>query len=284
MSTFSLQAAETSTTIEIKTGRGGHLLSYFDRRGAKGTILYVHGLGTSKRDFADMCQEPALDDFRLICYDHPGCNESPSSVDSPDSIDCLVEILEHFVIELNLKKLLLVGGSMGGLVALLFAERNPDLITGFVNVEGNLAPEDCLFSRLVVPHTYQNFEREIFPQIKLELARRKGAGFANHLKVLEAAEGRSYYAYSFQTVAYSDGGRLLDRFLDLPVPIFFFYGMENRHLSYLPALRNSRCNLVEFEDANHFLFYDAPKAYAEALQTCAIRCQQANASERRNHA
>jgi pimeloyl-ACP methyl ester carboxylesterase len=284
MSTFSLQVAEPSRTMDINTRSGRHLLSYFDRSGAEGTILYVHGLGTSKRDFADMCHEPALDGYRLISYDHPGCNESPSTVDHPDSIDCLVEILEHFVIELDLNKFLLVGGSMGGLVALLFAERNPDRITGFVNVEGNLKPEDCLFSRLAVPHTYENFELAIFPQIKLDLAQRKGAGFANHLKVLGAAASRSYYAFSFQTVAYSDGGRLLERFLDLPVPIFFFYGSENRHLSYLPNLRDSRCDLTEFEDADHFLFYDAPKAYANALQTCANGCHQARDAGTPKHA
>jgi pimeloyl-ACP methyl ester carboxylesterase len=57
---------------------------------------------------------------------------------------------------------LLVGASMGGLVGLLYAERRSDQLVGFVNVEGNLAPEDCMFSRLVVPHTYEDFEGVIF--------------------------------------------------------------------------------------------------------------------------
>ena len=281
MPTFSLNMNEPSRSIEVNTRSGKHLLSYFDRNGVEGTILYVHGLGTSKRDFADMCREPALAGYRLVAYDHPGCNESPESVDRSDSIDALVEILEVFVARLGLEKFLLVGGSLGGLVALLFAELHPESITGYVNVEGNLAPEDCLFSRLVVPHTFQEFERELFPQIKRDLALRNGAGFANHLKVLEAAKSRSYYAYSFQTVAYSDGGGLLDRFLNLPVPIFFFYGSENRHLSYLPTLRNSRCTLIEFEGANHFLFYDVPADYAEALQKCAVSCSLSHTAEGR---
>jgi pimeloyl-ACP methyl ester carboxylesterase len=52
----------------------------------------------------------------------------------------VVELVENFVEELWLSRFLLVGGSMGGLVALLYAEQNPDKIAGFVNVEGNLAP------------------------------------------------------------------------------------------------------------------------------------------------
>jgi pimeloyl-ACP methyl ester carboxylesterase len=250
-----------------------HTLSYFDRgHSDHAAIVYVHGLGCSKRDFAGMCNEAALDGFRLLAYDHPGCGQSPASVDFPDSIDVLAEILEGFVAELDLRNFLLVGGSLGGLVSLLFAERHPDLITGFVNVEGNLASEDCLFSRKVVPHSFSDFEGQVFPAIKNGLARQPGQGFLKHLNALDEANSRSYYAYSFQTITYSDGGGLIDRFLSLPVPIFYFYGSENSALSYLPKLRESRCKMVEFDSADHFLFYDTPQEYARELQRCATLC------------
>jgi len=93
--------------------------------------------------------------------------------------------------------------------------------------------------------------------------------------VLEAADSRAYYAFSLQTVTYSDGGNLLERFLNLPLPIFFLYGSENRQLSYLPRLLQSRCRVTEISDANHFLFYDAPADYAAALQECAVICTDA---------
>ena len=68
-------------------------------------------------------------------------------------------------------------------MALLFAERNLHRITGFINVEGNLAPEDCMFSRNVIPHSYRHFEQVIFPQIKKAVSARRGRGFAQHLGV-----------------------------------------------------------------------------------------------------
>ena len=67
-----------------------------------------------------------------------------------------MELIENFVAQLVLNRFLLVGGSMGGL-ALLYAERNPSKIAGFVNVEGNLAPEDCMFSRKAIRHSYSDF-------------------------------------------------------------------------------------------------------------------------------
>jgi pimeloyl-ACP methyl ester carboxylesterase len=154
---------------------------------------------------------------------------------------------------------------MGGLVGLLCAERRSDQLVGFINVEGNLAPEDCMFSRLVVPHTYEDFEGVIFPQIKTDLRATAELGALEHLKVLETAYPRAYYDYSFQTVEYSDNGRLLNRFLSLSVAQHFVYGSKNRHLSYLPVLRDSSC-----QNAGHFVFYDAPEAFAECVANAAV--------------
>jgi pimeloyl-ACP methyl ester carboxylesterase len=257
----------TSPVSEMTVHTAGrpYILRYFDRPGPGPTILYIHGLGCSKADFMEMTAAPELQSFRLISADHPGCGDSPYDKDQPLNIDGVVELIENFVDNLQLPPFLLVGGSLGGLVGLLYAERNPEKISGFANVEGNLAPEDCMFSRNVIPHPYPHFEKTIFPQIKKAIAARRGRGFAQHLAVLEKANPRAYYDLAFQTVTYSDQGNLLQRFLDLPIPKCFLYGSENRHLSYLGRIRESSCAVIEIPNANHFLFYDAPSDYAAAL-------------------
>jgi len=266
--------------IAAMTAGRSYTLRYFDRPGPAPTILYVHGLGCSKADFMEMTSVPELQSFRLVCADHPGCGDSSSDENHSLNIDAVVELVENFVERLRLTRFLLVGGSMGGLVALLYAERNPNRITGFVNVEGNLAPEDCMFSRLVVPHAYAHFEGVVFPQIKKALGAKAGRGFAQHIRVLERANPRAYYDYAFQTVEYSDHGNLLERFLSLPVPICFLYGSENRHLSYLQRILGSECTVMEIPNAGHFLFYDEPNYYAAALGSFArnsclfsLRCE-----------
>jgi pimeloyl-ACP methyl ester carboxylesterase len=213
----------------------------------------------------EMTSVSELQPFRLVSADNPGCGDSSYDENHALNIDGVVEVIENFAAHLGLDRFLLVGGSMGGLVALLYAERNPNKIAGFVNVEGNLAPEDCMFSRNVVPHSYSEFEKVVFPQIKKELSGKAGRGFAQHLRVLEKANPRAYYDYSFQTVEYSDRGNLLERFLRLPVPRCFLFGSENRHLSYLQRLRESECTVIEIPNAGHFLFYDEPNYYAAAL-------------------
>jgi pimeloyl-ACP methyl ester carboxylesterase len=276
MTNQSLQASEMTAII----GGRSYTLSYFDRPGAGPTILYIHGLGCSKADFIGMTSVPELQSFRLVCADNPGCGDSSYDENQPLSIDGVVELFENFVAQLELNRFLLVGGSMGGLVALLYAERNPNKIAGFVNVEGNLAPEDCMFSRKVIPYSYSDFEKVVFPQIKRALSAQAGRGFAQHLRVLKRANPRAYYDYAFQTVEYSDHGNLLERFLNLPVPRCFLYGSENRHLSYLQRILESESTVIEIPNAGHFLFYDEPNCYAAALASFArnsclfsLRCE-----------
>ncbi|HEV8200488.1 MAG TPA: alpha/beta hydrolase [Candidatus Polarisedimenticolia bacterium] len=254
------------STLTVNPGFGPQPIAYFDRDGSRTPVLFVHGLGNAASNFEDTLTARPLAGHRLIALDLPGCGASPYPRTTRLDIDGVVKVLEAFVGAIDPPPFLIVGASLGGLVSLLYAERHPDRLVGFLNVEGNLAPEDCMFSRLVVPHPYEEFTRTVLPEIKRSVAARTGRGFAKHLEVLDRADPRAYYDYSFQTVEYSDNGRLLERFLSLPVPVHFVYGSVNRGLTYLPRLRDSRCTLTEIRDADHFLFYDAPEAFAECVR------------------
>jgi pimeloyl-ACP methyl ester carboxylesterase len=257
------------STIALNLGFGPQPIAYFDRAATGTPVLFVHGLGNAASNFEDALSARTLADHRLVALDLPGCRASPYPRTTHLDIDALVEVLEAFVDAIDLHRFLLVGASMGGLVALLYAERHPERLVGFLNVEGNLAPEDCMFSRLVVPHSYEEFSRVVLPEIKRSLATKPGRGFSKHLEVLNRADPHAYFDYSFQTVEYSDHGGLLQRLLSLPVPVHFVYGSENRGLSYLPRIRSSRCAVTEVPDAGHFLFYDNPAAFADCVQGAA---------------
>lgn len=270
----------TCSTVTLNPGFGPQPIAYFDRGGSATPVLFVHGLGNAASNFEDTLAAPALADHRLIGLDLPGCGASPYPPTARLDIDRLVIVVEAFVHAIDPPRFLLVGASLGGLVALLYAERHPDRLVGFLSVEGNLAPEDCMFSRRVVSHTYEEFARVVLPDIKRSLAARPGRGFSRHLEVLNRADPRAYFDYSFQTVAYSDNGGLLDRFLSLPVPVHFVYGSGNRGLTYLPRIRASRCTATEIMDADHFLFYDAPEAFADCVRRAAVAGPRAHEEPR----
>ena len=123
-----------------------------------------------------------------------------------------------------------------------------------------------MFSRRVIPHSLEFFSNTIFHQMAAELRASHHAGdqMIAHNMVLNV-DVRAYHAYSFETVAESDSGKLMEEFVELPLPRLFLYGEANKTLSYLPRLRETEVKIAEIPSAAHFLFYDNPAATFEKI-------------------
>jgi len=242
-------------------------LPYFYRPGFGGpAILFVHGLGGSKENFYSAMQSPELADCTLVIFDLPGSGLADFVPTIGLDVSALSEIAQAVADALLPCPYWFAGASMGGLVALLqFRRSGLGRVLGFVNLEGNLCSEDCMFSRRVVAHTLESFVSLYQKMIEeLRSSRLVGDQIIAQNMVLNL-DIRAYHAYSFETVKESDSGRLMEEFLALRLPRLFLYGEYNRTLSYLPRLRNTSIQVVEIPAAAHFLFYDNPVATFKAI-------------------
>ncbi len=252
--------------LEI-THRGIPLeIAYFIRRGKKETVLYLHGLGCSKSDFLQATEVELLHDHTIIALDFPGHGNSAYLENL--GIDDLIEITHSFAEKLKLNNIVLIGFSLGGLVALLFAEKYPEKVKAFINIEGNLAYEDCFFSRQVSQVDFGTFERETFPNFKLKLGSSENRGFRKYVELIEKYQPtKAFYEYCPSLVKYSDQGDLINKFLSLKIPKLFIHGAENNRLSYIPGLKKAGCEVVEIAGSNHFIQHDNPSQLYEAISS-----------------
>lgn len=259
--------------MEIKrleiTYRGEQLqIAYFIRPGTRETVLYLHGLGCSKNDFLGATSTEELQAYTLIALDFPGCGNSPYPKNMALGIDDVVEVTNTFVSRLSLTDRVVIGHSMGGLVALLSIERYGHLVRGFVNVEGNLAPEDCFISREIAQNSLPEFRETGFRHLKHLLSRSENKGFQQYVMTLERySSPKAIYDYSPSLVDYSDTGNLIQRFTQLRIPKIFIYGSEIKPLSYIPQLKKEGCEVVEIPKSNHFPFTDNPRDYYRVIST-----------------
>jgi len=252
-------------TLEIVYREQPLQIDYFLRGGHKGAVLHLQGLGSSKEDFVGAAGVDGLQEYSLTALDFPGCGTSPYPDDTTFGMDDLVEITNMVVAELELGDLVVLGHSMGGLVGLLYAEKYGEHVKGFINVEGNLASEDCFFSREIAKRGPTGFTREALMKLQQGLARSGSRGLREYARALLNASEKALVAYATSLVAYSDNGNLIPRFLGLAIPKMFVHGSENRGLSYIPALRESACEVVQIPDGGHLPFYDNPEAYYQVI-------------------
>lgn len=254
-------------TIELLYKGKAFNIEYFFREGHKETILFIHGLGGAKENYLESCKADSLAEHTLICFDNPGTGNSTYYDDFLLDVDDLTQITSLFIEQLNITNFILCGTSMGGLTTLLYLKRGGlAKVKAYVNIEGNLMSEDCMFSSKVVTYDYDTFRNQIFPNTISDMKNNGNTGYhiiANNLQL--NTNVKSYYNYSFQTVEYSGTGELLNQYLTMEIPKVFIYGQENSSLSYIPRLLQNDMTVKEISDSNHFVFYDNPKELYDTI-------------------
>jgi pimeloyl-ACP methyl ester carboxylesterase len=108
-------------SIPSRKVRVSGILFHYVEAGRGPTLLFLHGLGGSWKDWAANIPAFAAS-YRVCAVDFPGFGES----DKPEveySIDWLTDLVQRFLQERNLEEVYVVGHSMGALVALNLAAR-----------------------------------------------------------------------------------------------------------------------------------------------------------------
>ena len=127
-------------------------VSAIHRSGSREPIVFLHGFGSTKEDYADIVRYAAFDGRPFLAYDAPGCGETQCPNLQKISIPFLVETALALIDQLGFQRFHLVGHSMGGLTALMLAHAHPERVLSFVDIEGNIAPEDCFLSRQAIDY------------------------------------------------------------------------------------------------------------------------------------
>lgn len=242
-------------------------IAYFLRWGKKKNIIYVHGLGCAKLDFLGAFNSEGLRDYTLLAFDFPGCGGSSYPDNHEFDMDDLVEITHLVVSTLDMGKFVLMGHSMGGLVALLYSQKYNGDVDAFINVEGNLAKKDCFISLEMMAYDFAEFKKTKFPGFKKKMEKSNNTGCRRYAEILqEYSSPQAFYDYCPSLVRYSKEDELLDKFLELRVPTLFVYGSKNKKkIAYLPKLEQAGCEIAEIPGSGHFPNYDNPEGFYRVI-------------------
>ena len=111
----------------------GRRLHYVDY-GSGPPVVLVHGVGGCWQWWLENLPELGLSS-RVIAVDLPGFGDS-EPLPSPGEMSSHVETLAALLDQLELDRVVLVGHSLGGLIAMMFAIQHPNRLDGLVSVCG----------------------------------------------------------------------------------------------------------------------------------------------------
>lgn len=235
------------------------------RDGALPPIVFLHGFGGSKEDYLDIALHQSFKDHAFIAFDAPGCGKTSITDFTKMSISFLVKTTQAILQELNVQHFHLVGHSMGGLTGLELATLCPEAVLSFVNIKGNLGPEDCFLSRQIFTWAEEDPELFLTQFIQRNYHSPLFSAPLYASSVRHKVQAQAVRGIFESMVERSDEGDLLAKFLSLSCPRVFMYGEQYNTLSYLPTLRMSGVSLAEIPYCGHFPMYSNPVAMWDVL-------------------
>lgn len=239
-----------------------NLLSYQSYgKNSDSSILFLHGWRSEGLVWAEVVQllQSRGYEGKIYCLDLPGFGES-SMPNENFTLDDYCNVVEEFVKKMDCKKMVLVGHSFGGRIAIKLAARQLDWIEKLVlvdsaglNLKKNRKKIFGMMARIVKPIFYPNFMKNI----------RKWAyeimGSGDYLATPELQ----------QVLINTINEDLFFSLKEIKVPTLIVWGAKDKDtpLEYAKIMKREIkvAKLRVFEEAGHFCFLDESDKFTDEI-------------------
>lgn len=227
--------------------------------GAGPPLVWIHGLGESSRCFDAIVAHPRLAGRTHLLVDLPGYGRAPWA--APESIEATAARLAGWLPE----PAIVIGHSLGGVIATALAERAPERVRAVIDVEGNGSLGDCTFSSQVAAGTVDDFVAHGHDALWASLDTRDRA-LRGYAASMAFCDPRQMWRHAVDLVALSRAEGLAARRAALAVPLTFIAGApggvcaRTRELLAAAGVR-----VIELAPAGHWPFVDRPDDFAAAV-------------------
>jgi pimeloyl-ACP methyl ester carboxylesterase len=104
----------SKTFHDLTTDEVSLRVAALSRPGARSPVVFMHGFGSTKKDYADVARHPAFDGRPFLAWDAPGCGETVCADLPAISVPFQVKAALALIDAAGFERFHLVGHSMGG--------------------------------------------------------------------------------------------------------------------------------------------------------------------------
>lgn len=239
------------------------------RRPGAQPVLFIHGIAGSAVYMTNAFDAPDLKEYDLLAPDLLGYGQSSTPAAFDYSLVRQAEALKLLLDLLHLERVVVVGHSVGGTIAVLLAGLFPQRVAALILAEANLTLADATWSGRVCQMSPADFGAE------LQALRANPDAMLAHFSMQDTPENRRLLQYLFQissptaihrtalSVVHITGQpAFLEQVARLPVPIHMLVGKRSRAWWQAPApLQNRFHDVHVIPQAGHMMMLDNPDAF-----------------------
>jgi len=244
------------------------------RCGTGPASVCLHATGHGARDFDRMAQRLG-GAFEFIAIDWPGQGDSPREA-APASAARYAEILENVVDQLGLQRCFLLGNSIGGAAAIIYAAKHPERVRGLVLCNSGGLVASNLLVRMYCRMIARRFERgaagarsfrKWFARYYRQVLPREEAAWRREEIVAAGVRSAPVLAEAWRSFAAPDAD-IRALVPSLTMPVLYAWGLRDRTLPWAwvkPAAQQTPRAEIALFDAGHAVFLEEPEAFDAAL-------------------
>ncbi|MFC9295899.1 alpha/beta fold hydrolase [Streptomyces sp. NPDC057011] len=242
----------------------GDRIRWVELPGEEPARVYVHGLGaTAPAYFAASAVHPLLAGRRSLLVDLLGHGHS----DRPEAFGYTLEehadTLAAALTAAGVEGAELIAHSMGGAVAIVLADRHPDLVSRLVLVDANLDPQPrspgTAGSSGIASYTEEEFLAGGWAEVRDRVG-------AHWWATMRLADRTALYRSAVHLAA-GTTPTMRELLLELKIPRSFLLPEADGPLPEAGALEAAGVAVVAIPDCGHNIMLDNPDAFARATAT-----------------
>ena len=240
-------------------------------------LVFAHGVLGRSRNFRTTIKDLSKD-YRCLAYDHRGHGNSFHS--EPYTINQLAQDLYSLSEQLHLEKFCLVGNSLGGFMALLFAKMYPEKLDKLIIVDSSPEPITHLGQNMIdqVKSLQESFSntsearKYLKEQTEKKVITKDMAGLLS-ISLKEQDSKTTFCFNKLGIISLIEDSRkhnYWDIIKNLKCPTLYIRGENSTHFSKEDFNKISQsCSLIqgiEIEAAGHWPHHEKPKEFSNAVR------------------
>ncbi|MFI9392257.1 alpha/beta fold hydrolase [Streptomyces bauhiniae] len=241
---------------------GGDRIRWVELPGSDAPRVYLHGLGaTAAAYFAEAAAHPLIAGHRTLMVDLLGHGLSDRPQDFDYSLASHAGALAAALTGAGVTGAEVIAHSMGGAVAIVLADRHPELVSRLVLVDANLDPAEPVRGALGSSGIAAFSKAEFVAGGWEEVRDRAGAFWWATMRLTDrTALHRSATGLARGTVP-----TMRELLVRSDVPRTFLYPEADGPLPGADRLREAGVSVVAVADCGHNVMLDAPEAFASLV-------------------